>query len=205
MQHTDEKQQNPTAERILDAARDLFFDSGFEAVTTEALARAASVSKTSIYKHFGNMEGVFTAVIEQAADELAAGLPTVTPNADAFWETLEQFGAQLLAFIATPYAANIHRLMMERARDHTEMTGLYYSLSFDRTQRDLAERFRQAQAQGYVAQSVCPETVADALLCAWEGMPFRRLELGLTEEPFPDPAGRARSVLNIFRAGIEAR
>jgi AcrR family transcriptional regulator len=53
---------------IVRAARELFLRDGF-GVGMDAIAAEASVSKVTVYNHFGSKEALFTAVITSALDE----------------------------------------------------------------------------------------------------------------------------------------
>ena len=55
--------------RILSSAKKLFFTEGFDRVSVERLTKEASVSKTTLYKYFGNMPGVLKAIAESEADQ----------------------------------------------------------------------------------------------------------------------------------------
>jgi AcrR family transcriptional regulator len=52
------------AERILNAAKMLFAESGFENTSTMSIARLAQTSESQIVKHFGTKEGLLEAIFE---------------------------------------------------------------------------------------------------------------------------------------------
>lgn len=54
-----------TRERLLAAAAWLFCHRGFQATGVDAIARRAGTAKTSLYKHFGNKDGLIAAVLER--------------------------------------------------------------------------------------------------------------------------------------------
>ena len=68
------------AESILAAAKRAFLAAGFEAVSMDAIAREAGVSKATVYAHFGSKEELFGAVIEGECERyfasFSAGEPT---------------------------------------------------------------------------------------------------------------------------------
>jgi AcrR family transcriptional regulator len=69
--------QPPPRDRILAAARDLFYRHGIRAVGVEAIAEAAATNKMTLYRHFGSK------------DELvAAYLSALAKEGDAVWEGL---------------------------------------------------------------------------------------------------------------------
>ena len=63
-------------QRVIDAARYLFYAQGYE-VTIDAIAQRASVAKPTVYVHFGSKEGVIQAVLEAASAEFFSQLDLV--------------------------------------------------------------------------------------------------------------------------------
>ena len=49
---------------LLICATDLFLERGYDAVSLDDIVNHAGGSKTSIYKYFGNKEGLFTAICD---------------------------------------------------------------------------------------------------------------------------------------------
>ncbi len=60
-----------TRERLLEVALRLFAEKGYEGVGTREVAAAAETNIASIAFHFAGKEGLYEAVIERVADELA--------------------------------------------------------------------------------------------------------------------------------------
>ena len=58
----------PIPQRVIDAARELFYAQGYE-VTIDTIARRASVAKPTVYVHFGSKDALIKAVLESASDE----------------------------------------------------------------------------------------------------------------------------------------
>jgi AcrR family transcriptional regulator len=69
--------QIPPRERILAAARELFYKHGIRAVGVDAIAETAATNKMTLYRHFGSK------------DELVASyLSELAKDGDALWEKL---------------------------------------------------------------------------------------------------------------------
>lgn len=58
-------------QRILEAARDTFLGEGFDA-SMDTVAASAGTTKATVYKHFGNKEALFIAVVETELDHALA-------------------------------------------------------------------------------------------------------------------------------------
>ena len=70
---TQAERRSSTRARLIEAARSLFVEGGFEDTSTEAILDAASLSRGAMYHHFATKRDVFEAVFEQVSDEAIAG------------------------------------------------------------------------------------------------------------------------------------
>jgi AcrR family transcriptional regulator len=59
----------PPRERILHAARELFYRDGVNAVSVDAIAAAAGTNKMTLYRHFSSKEELVAAYLSQLAEE----------------------------------------------------------------------------------------------------------------------------------------
>ncbi len=76
-QTVSETPQLPPRERILAAARELFYRHGIRAVGVDAIAEAAATNKMTLYRHFGSKDELVASYLSELAKE-----------GDAVWETL---------------------------------------------------------------------------------------------------------------------
>ena len=60
---TAENPLDPRRAQIVEAARDAFFATGFANTTMDGVARAAKVSKQTLYRHFHDKAALFEAVV----------------------------------------------------------------------------------------------------------------------------------------------
>ena len=63
----------PISQRVIDAARDLFYAQGYE-VAIDTIAQRASVAKPTVYVHFGSKDALIQAVLESASAEFFSRL-----------------------------------------------------------------------------------------------------------------------------------
>ena len=67
--------QSPsTAERILDAAEDLFAEKGYSATSLGDVADRVGIRSPSLYNHFKNKEALYEAVLERLLVKFSAPL-----------------------------------------------------------------------------------------------------------------------------------
>lgn len=81
--------EQPTADRILDAALASFGSRGYDATSLDALAEALGLRKQSILYWFATKEALLEALIDRSAAELAEALETALAAAGEGWERVE--------------------------------------------------------------------------------------------------------------------
>src|SRR3989338_4270790 len=82
--------------RILVAAEELFARQGFDAVSMNAIAEAASVSKANIFHHFESKVALYLAVVPHACANIAARLQQLRSDDGIVAERLPRFSPQNL-------------------------------------------------------------------------------------------------------------
>jgi TetR/AcrR family transcriptional regulator, mexJK operon transcriptional repressor len=191
----DLEQQSPAAARIVKTARKLFFAEGYSAVTTDQLCKAAAVSKTSLYKYFGDMAGVLSAVVRREGDSVSAGLIPEPRTVEEFWESLIAYGRNLLTLLNQRDIVQLDRMLHEQARKHLEVSQSFYDGAYGRSHVELTAMIEFGKEQGFVKRLQPSEHLAENLFCMWAGVKTR---LGLMHTPYPDPQTRARECVQML-------
>ncbi|MCS0494694.1 TetR/AcrR family transcriptional regulator C-terminal domain-containing protein [Ancylobacter mangrovi] len=111
MTHPDTAGETLTARQraVLDAVLALMVERGGD-VTMTAVARRASCSKESLYKWFGDRDGLLTATVRWQASKVRAGNYDRTRlDALALRDSLIRFAANWLAVISSPTSIALNR------------------------------------------------------------------------------------------------
>jgi len=87
-----ERKKEQTRQLIADAARELFAERGFDAVTVAEVARAADVSEATVFNYFPRKEDLVYGRMESFEDELLAAVRDRAPGESA----LQAFGRFVL-------------------------------------------------------------------------------------------------------------
>ena len=153
-------------DRLLDAAAALFYREGV-GVGTDALCKAAGVSKRSMYQLFAGKDEVFAAALERQAPLLAARLmpPPGTPEAPRarilhVFERLEE-SAAAAGYLGCPFLA---------AQVELKDPGHAASLVAARSKQDLTDFFRAEAERGAAAD---PALLARRLTLVYDGAATR--------------------------------
>jgi AcrR family transcriptional regulator len=109
------RQRDPVAKRkkILEIATALFAEHGYEDTATSEIARRAGVAEGSVFRHFGNKQGLLAAVAtrhgQEAAEVMFGGLrpgepPDVAIMLGRMFDYAERSGrlTEVLAMASTP-------------------------------------------------------------------------------------------------------
>jgi len=67
-------------EQLLDVTKEIVGEEGFHAVSIEAVARRAGISRPIVYGHFGDLRGLLTAMLEREGERALAQLAEVLPS-----------------------------------------------------------------------------------------------------------------------------
>lgn len=131
---------------VITAATHIFLEQGFHNASMDAIARAAGVSKQTIYNNFGSKEALFSAIVcERCMDRLSALLETQQARANAE-ATLHAFAKTLLQILLEPAALALHRLIIAESARFPEIGEIYHRAGPERGTRLLAEYLdRQCQ------------------------------------------------------------
>ncbi len=114
-----ERKQRQARQRILEAARELFDERGFDGVSVGDIAERAEVGRTTFFRHFGDKQEVVFGKEQELLDMVtAAARAEGIPAPRSATEAVEQLGPVLLAVCAQaaadPDAYTRHFQLIER-------------------------------------------------------------------------------------------
>ena len=105
----------PRQQAVLTAALDLLVEQG-DGLTMTAVARRASCSKETLYKWFGDRDGLLTATVQwQAAKVRVPRVDRHNLDAASLRASVEQFGRDLLGTLAGEVSVTLNRLAVTDA------------------------------------------------------------------------------------------
>lgn len=137
-------------ERILEAARVTFLAEGFE-VSMDAVAASAGTTKATVYKHFGNKEALFIAVIrselDRALDEPARLVASRLARSSDLRECLVSACRAWVAGIAATDMISLRNLVVGEARRFPELGEAWRERGPQRFHPVIAEALGQLTAQ----------------------------------------------------------
>ena len=115
-------------QQLLDVARSLFAEKGFDGASVEEIAHRANVSKPVVYEHFGGKEGVYAVVVDREMHFLLSQMTTALAEDAHPRLLLERAAFALLDYVEG--SADGFRILV-RASPVASSTGTFSSLLND--------------------------------------------------------------------------
>jgi len=195
-----EAQADDTRQRILQAAAQVFAEDGYARATTRALAAAAGVNEVTLFRHFGNKENLFAAVVEQFAG------PAVTTALEAQLtgepaEDLRVMGVKLLELLLDRGEAL--RLMLCEAAHFPEVQQVM--VQNPRQIRRMLASYIARQADEGRFRSLHPEVAAQAFSGMLFAYAIAQGLLGDSIEPHVTNEELVNQFVEIFMNGMVVR
>lgn len=111
---------------IVDAARELFVELGFQATTLDKVAQRAKISKLSIYRHFESKEALFGAAIAAGCHQLFAPQALVEGVDGSAEDQLIAVGSSLLRTLLRSDVRSVEAMVMADKTSQNSLSKLHY-------------------------------------------------------------------------------
>jgi AcrR family transcriptional regulator len=140
--------------QILDGARKVFMDLGFDGASMNEIARSAGVSKGTLYVYFADKNRLFEAIVEQEAFEQGKVVFNLDPARDAE-TTLREFGRSYMELLCRPGGGSWIRTVMAIAERMPDVGRRYYANVLEKAVNRLADYLRAHVGPGDLAIDDC--------------------------------------------------
>jgi len=140
--------------QILDGARKVFMDLGFDGASMNEIARSAGVSKGTLYVYFADKNRLFEAIVEQEAFEQGKMVFNLDPARDAE-TTLREFGRSYMELLCGPGGGSWIRTVMAISERMPDVGRRYYANVLEKAVNRLADYLRSHVGPGDLAIDDC--------------------------------------------------
>ena len=111
--------------QIMDGARQVFLSAGFDGASMNDIARAAGVSKGTLYAYFDFKDALFEAIIRGEFAQTAERLCSFRREGDAR-DMLRDFGVRLISRMAEPDTRALARVVIAAAEKFPNIGRAFY-------------------------------------------------------------------------------
>ncbi len=123
---TGKSPQPPRREAILQAAKDVFLDEGYELATMDAIAERAATTKRTVYAHFEHKQALFAAMVEHSAGLFMEHLGELDRGGSNYQAELERFANRFCELSTFRHAVQFQRLIIAESK---RFPGLAHTVS----------------------------------------------------------------------------
>ena len=189
------------AQTILAAAEQAFLAGGFGAVTMDAIAREAGVSKATVYAHFTGKEELFGAIVARLSERRFGGFSVEALDPIDIEASLSAIARRYLDLVLSPEAISLNRIIVGEVTRFPVLGQVFWAAAPERQRVQIEAFLRRAAEAGSLA-------IPDARLAAEQFAALARGEIHLRSllrlEDRGDPAAlddaAASAVATFLRA-----
>ena len=132
---------------ILDAAKCLFLELGYEGSSMDSIALAAGVSKLTVYNHFNDKETLFIAAVENHCENHLPALDFDLKTDMAIETALNRIALRFQSIIYSKEGLELHRLMCSMTQHNPTLVHKFFAAGPTRVLSHMTRLLEQAHAQ----------------------------------------------------------
>jgi TetR/AcrR family transcriptional regulator, mexJK operon transcriptional repressor len=186
-------------QQIREAAARLFQEQGYGAVSMDAIARAAGVSKATIYAHFADKAELFEELMKAACREEWVAVTMLDAEPGDLRAELHAIGKAYAEFLVDPRAVRIYRMVLAESPRFPELGRAFFEGGPRLITDKLTAYLARAEAQGKLALGGASNRAAQNFLAMLRCEPHLRALLGLDEAAeMPEIASIVDSATDMF-------
>ena len=195
---------NAKVRQLLDSAYRLFLAQPYDAVSTDAIARDAKVSKATLYAHFASKEALFAALVEEQCIAISGDIWVEDPDSDDVRAVLQTIAENFVAMFVTGKAMSLYRIICAEVPRFPELGRGFFAAGPQTLHGRIGDFLRHASERGLL-------TVPDPHLAAVQfialiscDIPLHGM-LGLEPIPPAEVQKRVDSGIAMFLAAYAVR
>ncbi len=178
-----EQTRSRKGEAVLEAAGKLFLEQGYAAVSMDAVAREAGVSKATLYAHFASKEALFGAVVSKRCSVMAETLELARVHDAPLEMALRRVGRHILGFLLSPPVLTMLRIAVAESQRFPDLARAYYAAGPLAGHERLAAWMAEEQRRGRLRADADPRQAAEHLIAMLRGTVLLRGALGIPPAP----------------------
>lgn len=190
---------------ILQAASDVFLESGYERTSIDAVIERIGGSKRTIYNEFGSKQGLFAALIVHTAEQALEALAPSQMGGHDLRSTLQDFGQKFMSVIMSPVVLALYRAIVHESVRFPELAQIYWDNGPGSVTAHLAKALEKYRGNGEITVDDSA-TAADIFIGMIRGNIHQQVIIGLRSPPCDkETHSIVKTKVNIFMEGILTR
>ncbi|MGR3492843.1 MAG: TetR/AcrR family transcriptional regulator, partial [Shimia sp.] len=134
--------------QVLAGARSVFFDQGFDGASVDDIAKAAGVSKATLYSYFPDKRLLFVEVVRAECDALTDATFQLVDYDTPAREFLTAAGRTILSIFLSDFGTQFYRMSVTEGPKFAELAAAFYEAGPVTARREFRPFFEAAEARG---------------------------------------------------------
>lgn len=143
--------ENPKVRQILEGARTVFLECGYEGASTDKIARQAGVSKGTLYNYFPDKQVLFKTFIQGECNNQTKLVFKIDTNSGNIETMLREIALNYVKFFLSPFLQGIFRLVVAEAVRFPNLARIFYDSGPDLGVHRIKQLLAGAVARGELA------------------------------------------------------
>ena len=135
-------------EQIRSAATELFLRHGFDGVSVDEIVQAVGGSKTNVYNHFRNKEGLFVAIVKGLCEDLLESFVTMDVSGLGAEEGLGSLALALLGIVLQDRHLAFQRIIIAESARFPALARAWFDSGPERSRGIIAQFMEWQQRAG---------------------------------------------------------
>jgi len=194
----------PRRVAILEAAKNVFSEQGYELATMDDIAERAGTTKRTVYAHFENKETLFAAMVEHSAGVFMQYLGEFDRSASNYQAELERFANRFCELSTFRHAVQFQRVIIAESKRFPKLSRSVSTSIGGKASAMLARYLHELDRRGKLKVDN-PKLAAEQFLAITTGS-IRLATLFGSIPPLardPDPTEPNRTHAKEIRRGVE--
>ena len=141
------------SEQIRSTATELFLRHGYDGVSVDEIVRIVGGSKTNIYNHFRNKEGLFVAIVKGLCDDLIASFVAIDVSGLGVQKGLTELGLALVEILLQERHLAFQRLVVAESARFPALGRAWFASGPEASRGVIARFVEQQQQAGRLRRS----------------------------------------------------
>lgn len=135
-------------DQVLSGAREVFLRDGFEGASVDDIAKAAGVSKATLYSYFSDKRQLFKEVVQAECQRMSTEIVSQLDDSMPIREALSRASYGLAKFLVSDFAQKVFRICVAESDRFPELGQAYYEAGPGNGHQQLVEHLEESVAKG---------------------------------------------------------
>ncbi|PWR02215.1 TetR/AcrR family transcriptional regulator [Meridianimarinicoccus roseus] len=138
-------------DQVVAGAREIFMREGYQGASVDSIARAAGVSKATLYSYFPDKKMLFMEVAKSECLRQSETAMVQAEQGQSTEETLADIADRMTGFLLSDFGQQVFRICVAEAERFPELGRTFYRSGPEQAQAKVVEFLHRAVARGDLA------------------------------------------------------